>query len=67
MIPNEGVLFNQHSRLEYKISYQNNSIYDKSQRRFEIKIFRKRGTQKVMHLPEENFIQFLKEMKYVNQ
>jgi hypothetical protein len=63
-LSNEGVLFNEHSRLEYKISEQKNSIYDKQQRRFEINIFRKRGTQKVMHLPEENFIQFLKDMKY---
>jgi hypothetical protein len=64
-LQDNGVLFNENSRLEYKISDQKNSIYDKQQRRFEINIFRKRGTEKVMHLPEENFIQFLKDKKYI--
>lgn len=65
-IPNEGLLYNENSRLEYKISNQKNSIYDKPQRRFEITITRTKGHSpvKVMHLPEENFIQFLNDMKY---
>ena len=81
-LPNEGVLFNQDSRLEYKISKQKNSKYDKPQRRFEINVSRliktvklQDGTtkktygssDKVMHLPEENLMQFLKDMGYLNK
>jgi len=79
-LPNEGVLFNENSRLEYKISKQKNSIYDKPQRRFEINISKfiktKKledgtmqksygGSDKVMHLPEENLMVFLKDMNYI--